>query len=113
MGKFFRRRERKALKSISQGLGDLTREMGVLLNDPARLKETQARYLYPQNKSTTPQQAMVNTLVLATMGGTATDLASDDDYRVPVTQLGSAEMKQAEVIAMRRCQEWAAELRRE
>ena len=108
MGKFFRRRERKALKSILQGMS----EMGVLLDDPARLKETQARYLYPQNKSTTPQQAMVNTLVLATMGGTATDLASDDDYRVPVTQLGSAEMKQAEVIAMRRCQEWAAELRR-
>ena len=64
MGWFSRRQERKARKTVSEGLGELE----VLLEDSARFEETKAKYLYPQNKLATPQEALVS--ILLDMDGT-------------------------------------------
>ena len=87
-------------------------EFEVLLETAAVVEEHKNKYLYPQNEGTTDQQAAINMIVVAAMQGTANDLQSDKAFKVLMSDLSEAQMKHAQAIAMRRCQEWTAELQR-
>ena len=87
-------------------------EFDVLLDAASVVEEHKDKYLYPQNEGTTDQQATINMIVVAAMQGTAGDLESDKAFRALMSDLSEEQMKHAQAIAMRRCQEWIAELQR-
>ena len=87
-------------------------EFEILLETAAEVEEHKDKYLYPQNEGTTDQQVAINMMVVAAMQGTASDLESDKAFRALMSGLSEAQMKHAQAIAMRRCQEWTAELQR-
>tara|TARA_B100000287_G_scaffold415676_1_gene449534 strand:+ start:1755 stop:2123 length:369 start_codon:yes stop_codon:yes gene_type:complete len=102
-------RKRRVRNQVVEGIS----EIELLLRTTAVTDEQKAKYLYPQNESTTDQKAAVNMMVLAAMKGTAQDLNSDKAFRALLSRLSEEEMKHAQVIAIRRCQEWSAELEKE
>jgi hypothetical protein len=87
-------------------------EFETLLETAAAVEDKEDKYLYPQNEGTTPQQAAINMMVIAAMRGTARELESDKAFRAFLSCLSEQQMKHAQAIAMRRCQEWTAELQR-
>ena len=87
-------------------------EFEILLETAAEVEEHKDKYLYPQNEGTTDQQVAINMMVVAAMQGTASDLESDKAFRALMSRLSEEQMKHAQAIAMRRCQEWTAELQR-
>jgi hypothetical protein len=105
MGWLSKRRVRKeVVKAVA--------EFEVFLETAAVVEEHKDKYLYPQNEGTTDQQATINMMVVAAMQGTASDLESDKAFRALMSRLSEEQMKHAQAIAMRRCQEWIAELQR-
>ena len=105
MGWLSKRRVRKeVVKAVA--------EFEVFLETAAVVEEHKDKYLYPQNEGTTDQQAAINMIVVAAMQGTANDLQSDKAFKALMSDLSEEQMKHAQAIAMRRCQEWTAELQR-
>ena len=102
-------RKRRVRNQVVEGVS----EFELLLKTAAVIEEQKAKYLYPQNESTTDQQVAVNMMVLAAMKGTARDLRTDKAFRALMSRLSEEEMKHAQAIAIRRCQEWSAELEKE
>ena len=102
-------RKRRVRNQVVEGVA----EFELLLKTAAVIEEQKAKYLYPQNESTTDQQVAVNMMVLAAMKGTARDLRADKAFRALMSRLSEEEMKHAQAIVIRRCQEWSAELEKE